>query len=376
MQRIITIAATLLLLYFYGSMSLHAANMDIHNSLSGATYNDSESFCDNKGSLHQVDLDMFNYSSPPGSQSYKKMKHVLGLSPFFYVNMGAGLIFGKNQDMMKRMMRGMDLVEIDWNPSGPANITLVETFFTRSTCPLSDGGSCLSQPRIFIQTEQKINWNLIDVCHDSPTCVILEFSDHNLNLAKNRKRELLESYILLPVMTQTPSRMVEYEPKSPKVIQKRSIDMAFFGLITNRRTGLTKGADLYRKAHPDRTVIVQKNNKIQSVGTSYREAKVCLLAHSYSSRSGGEYHRMSEFAPFGCIPVMEHFSDTFGIDVYERCGGAIFTNFTNLISVASNVIAQIDQGLYNNRSNDIVNWWKAGIHWESILPTIFPLHLQ
>ena len=43
---------------------------------------------------------------------------------------------------------------------------------------------------------------------------------------------------------------------------------------------------------------------------AYREAKVCVVLHSYATESGGEYHRLSEFAKFGCIPVMETFSGT------------------------------------------------------------------
>eukprot|EP00585_Thalassiosira_rotula_P025719 CAMPEP_0196235122 /NCGR_PEP_ID=MMETSP0913-20130531/4991_1 /TAXON_ID=49265 /ORGANISM="Thalassiosira rotula, Strain GSO102" /LENGTH=189 /DNA_ID=CAMNT_0041516323 /DNA_START=8 /DNA_END=574 /DNA_ORIENTATION=+ len=182
--------------------------------------------------------------------------------------------------------------------------------------------------------------------------------------------DMSDSYVLLPVMTQTPSRLSMGEPKIAKIIQYRSIDMVFFGLITKRRTFLTKAADAYREAHPNRTVHIDHNNQPISLAAAYAEAKVCLILHSYRSTSGGEYHRLSEFAPFGCIPVMENFADTIGIRVYERCGGAIFTNQTNMMAAAEDVIANIDRGSYNLGSKAITNWWKAGIHWEKILPTV------
>jgi len=121
-------------------------------------------------------------------------------------------------------------------------------------------------------------------------------------------------------MTPTPCRLVEYEPEGPKIFQNHSIDMVFFGLITIRQTALTNGASFYQEARPDRSVLVEKSSGMGFVGASYKEAKVCLLAHLYSIISGGEYHQVSAFAPFGCIPVKEHFSDTVGIHAYERCG--------------------------------------------------------
>ena len=68
---------------------------------------------------------------------------------------------------------------------------------------------------------------------------------------------------------------------------------------------------------------------------------------------------------------MKHFSDKIGIDIYEKCAGVVFENATNLIGAAAHVIAQIDQGYYNDRINGIVDWWKAGIQWETILQSVY-----
>jgi len=127
----------------------------------------------------------------------------------------------------------------------------------------------------------------------------------------------------------------------------------------------------HRKAHPNSHVIVAKVHKVGVVVSNYQEAKICLLMHSFKDNCGGEYHRWSEFGAYGCIPVMEQFADTVGIHAYERCGGAVFTNRTHVIQTAASIVEKIDKGLYNNRSQEIVNWWKRGIKWDTILPTVY-----
>ena len=72
---------------------------------------------------------------------------------------------------------------------------------------------------------------------------------------------------------------------------------------------------------------------------------------------------------------MEAFADTLGVRSYEKCGGAIFTNLTNVIPTAAHVVEQIDQGLFYDRANQIVDWWKTGIQWETILPAMFSVEI-
>ena len=330
-------------------------------------------FCFGEGSLHQLAVDMFLYSSPPGNASYNKFKHVLDMNSEFYNEMGGGhAIFTQNQAMMDSMLHGYGLHKTGTKPPGLSNVTLVETIFASSPCPLTEDG-CKEQTRILIQSEQYFTDHVL-LCHEAPNCIILEFSDYNLAKARNHDsvKDLADSFVLLPVMTQSPtSRLSTYEPAEVKDPQSRSIDMVFFGLITGRREVVVEQSNAYAAAHPDRIVRVEKNNDADSIGRQYPEAKVCLVAHSYGTESGGEYHRLSEMAPFGCIPVMEHFSDKFGIDIYEKCAGVVFENATNLIGAAAHVIAQIDQGYYNDRINGIVDWWKAGIQWETILQSVY-----
>jgi hypothetical protein len=113
----------------------------------------------------------------------------------------------------------------------------------------------------------------------------------------------------------------------------------------------------------------ETNTDIQVQSEAYKNAKVCLIPHAYDWKSGGEYHRLSELGPFGCVPVLENFSDNIGIESYQRCGGAVFANYDDLLTTAEDVISKVDQGLYSSRS--IKNWWKAGIAWDTILPSLF-----
>ena len=327
-------------------------------------------FCTTKGSLHELAVDMFRYSSPPGSASYNKFINVLHANSDFYIDMSGGHgIFSQTQVMMDMMLYGYGLHRIVTKPLGLSNVTLVETLFTSSSCALNEA-VCKGQARIFIQTEQYFRSPIL-WCHEAPNCVILEFSDYNLAKARNHDsiKDLADSIILLPVMTQSPGRLSMYENVVP--LWSRSIDVVFLGAITKRRQALVESSNVYAAAHLDRLVRVGQEFNVVSIGRQYSEAKVCLVAHSYSANSGGEYHRLSEMAPFGCIPVMERFSDKIGIDIYEKCAGVVFDNMTNLFETADKVLAKIDEGYYDDRINATVDWWKAGIHWGIILQTVY-----
>ena len=90
-QRIIAVQLIFLLIaVFYTNSSILSVH-DTYNNIinvngtivTATTTNtnsnyDSPSYCNNEGSLHQIALDMFHHSSPPGSASYTKLKHVLG----------------------------------------------------------------------------------------------------------------------------------------------------------------------------------------------------------------------------------------------------------------------------------------------------------
>ncbi|KAL7524617.1 hypothetical protein ACHAWF_001022, partial [Thalassiosira exigua] len=333
---------------------------------------DADRYCHAEGSLHRLAVDMVRRSSPPGSPSHRKFRRVLDANSEFYVDLGGARgIFVQNQRGVARMMRGYGLTQArERPPSGPSNVTLVETLFTseKGPCPLRSD-ECRAQARAFVQTEQYFKEPAI-LCHRSPNCVILDFSEFNLRKARGlaQVKDFVDSFVLLPATTQSPSRLKEYEPRTPEPLANRSLDMVFFGEITNRRWEMVDAARAYERANEGRKVVAKKEHKPDAMGSSYASAKVCLLSHSYRAASGGEYHRLSEFGPFGCVPVMEEFGDEFGIDRYEKCGAAKFATVSELVPTAVEVVANIDGGRYERRTEAVVDWWRTGVQWERLLP--------
>ena len=339
--------------------------------------------CSENGSLHQIAVDMLNHSSPPGSPSNKKLQHVLDQNLQFYINLGPP-IFSSIQESLSDMLKGYGLQRTMEPPlKNQTNVTLVETIFTPdSVCSIKDI-ACQNQTRVHIQSEQYATVlrgleNLkgyLANCHNSPNCIILEFSDHNYRMAKNDKdMGFGDSLVLMPVMHQIPSRISSFEvPNITDMIdlKERSYDIVFFGSMTERRKVLLAASDAYLETHPNKTNCVTKAQptETQMMSIAYKNAKVCLVAHSYSEVAGGEYHRLSEFAGFGCIPVMEEFADTIGIEPYKKCGRVVFAKLDNLFETASNVIELIDEGVYDNDFSH-VDWWRAGIQWDNLLSYI------
>jgi len=341
--------------------------------------NDSSSFCSSKkGSLHEIALEMVYHSSPPGSPSYDKLQQVLNQNSQFYIDLGPP-IFLSNQGIISTMLEGYGLHGVMDSPSRhQTNVTLIETVWTKSTCPITDA-TCRNHARIVLQTEQGFNEADFGNCHISANCIIFEFSDHNYRLAQAEDKEWEDSFVLMPIMMQQPSRLVSFEePEVTNMIalKERSYDLVFFGSITRRRKAIIVGSETYLRKQEElsnnRTILVTGVGPGQTslMANAYKNAKVCLVMHSYSNVSGGEYHRLSEFARFGCIPVMEEFADTIGIEQYKQCGRVVFSKLDKLFEVAANVIDLIDQGSqYVDFSH--INWWKTGVQWEDILPAVF-----
>jgi hypothetical protein len=269
-------------------------------------------FRSQKGSLHQIALDMAWHSSPYGSASLMKLQRVLNANMYFDVSLGPA-IFSSIGESMSMMLMGYGLESKATQFDKHDNVTLVETGWSSSRCPITEE-ECFLRPRIVVQSEQreKFHSHTLGRCHESPSCVILEFSDRNLRL--HDAEGWGDSVVLLPVMTQQHSRLSSFEPvfEELKPLRDRSFDVVFFGTITNRRKGLVEQSKNYTANHPQSSVLVTgvKPNEIEAMTKAYREAKVCVVSHSYATESGGEYHRLSEFAKFGCIPVMETFSGT------------------------------------------------------------------
>jgi len=318
-------------------------------------------------SLHQVALEMVHFSSPPGSASYRKLNHVLSLNEKFHISLGP-TIFSTTERSVARMLQGYGLRQAELSPApSDHNVTLVETKWSKSRCPITDR-DCRHQGRIIIQSEQYFG-DHIQLCHESHNCVIFEFSDYNYE--KAMKNNYAESFVLLPVMTQSPSRLSPFVPPVRKELKGRLHDFVFFGAMTaRRREHLPRLLASHLKTCANCSVVISRDQHLPSIANAYKEAKVCLILHSYAKDSGGEYHRLSEVTPFGCVPVVESFSDRLGVSAYAAHGGVVFADIEELANATKVVLHMIDSGHFDHRINESVRWWNAGIQWELVLSSV------
>lgn len=340
-----------------GAMTTNATSVEVEKTYNGADLE----YCQTKGSLNEIVYKMANHSSPPGSASHMKLKRILDNANGFYIYLMIA-IFQNVSDNIANMLEGYGLQKTS---SSGHDVIRVETTVRPKKCM---GANCTTDaPRIVIQCEQLAavgdkHLEYLQTCHLSSNCIIWEFSSYNYEWAK--KHGIADSVVLLPTMIQ--SRLDAGKRNTPTIpLQNRSMDVAFFGSMYDRRKSL-------------RQEILDKHNWTMHFGHSlkknvmistYRNAKVCLVAHSFNATTGGEYHRLSESATMGCVPVMEEFADAIAIDDYSRCGGVVFAKYEHLTETVERILHEIDASERYN--NEIVEWWKRGIEWESILPRIF-----
>ena len=101
------------------------------------------------------------------------------------------------------------------------------------------------------------------------------------------------------------SRISSLAPLDSPPLHKRSLDIAFFGLMTPRRAhfleSLSKTSLVYK---------FEREKRADRIVRAYSDAKVCCILQSYSNVSGGEYHRLSDISQMGCMLVMERVADS------------------------------------------------------------------
>jgi hypothetical protein len=327
----------------------------------------SDEDCQSTMSLHQLTLDMVNRTSPPGSPSFQKMLRILQSAKSFSLNMRDPL-FDDVENNVGKMLHGYDLPTRNAAlPDGPNTTLHVDSVLTLPyVCDTSD---CNSFPRIMIQSEQiyavgRLFLDRIRQCHESPICMVWDFSDYHYDWWK--VHNFTESMMLLPIMTQGrlgTSAGIDIPP-----MHERSIDVAFFGVVTERREPVFHAF----MRDPEINVHFAYNPNLGFMRQIYAAAKVCLIAHSYLDISAGETHRLSELGPFGCIPVMETWGDQSYLEHYTGCADVVIANFSNLLNQTKAVLSEIG----NSSAVDIslrkrMEWWRSGIRWESVLSTIF-----
>lgn len=209
-------------------------------------------FCNGTGSLHQIGLDMFHFSSPVGSPSHIKLKHVLDATSHFYIS-PAVEIFAQTRASIAKMLEGYGLHQ---TKSSNKNTSVIDMFAQSKS-------GCRHQARIYIQSEQHISGAFkrvrseLNICSDSQNCIIWEFSDNNyMNLRTGQ-----ELTVLTPIMIQSPSCLSPYESLFPKNLTERSFDIVFFGTMTDRRKDLLNQSESYIVGHPKRIIINQISDK-------------------------------------------------------------------------------------------------------------------
>ncbi|CAB9526535.1 expressed unknown protein [Seminavis robusta] len=327
------------------------ANQDESRKLTVEVYDE----CKNKLSLHQMCLDMIAFSSPKGSPSYNKLQKVLGQAKSYKVKLG-GVIFRDNEANIENMLKGYGL-NASTPEDPPETVLHVQSDYTFCR-------DCTTVPRIFIQTEQldavgegKLRKNLRP-CHDQELCVIWEYSDFHYHWMKDKG--VHDSVMLLPMMHQ--SRLGD--PKYMRPLTNRSLEVVFFGELKARRIPLIESFQ-----NTLSNVRMEKSKAVAHIKRSYADGKVCLITHGYGATAAGETHRLSEMGRFGCIPVVETWSDQQFLEPYKKCGDVVFADYDNLLNATRAVLATI-----NDKDDQLakrVDWWRDGVHWESVLTTVY-----
>lgn len=226
--------------------------------------------------------------------------------------------------------------------------------------------------RIIMQSEQLHSGkgimlkSYLEECHQSFNCVIWDFSEYNYRWAV--ENGLQNSFLLLPVMNQyrfhlkSTRNHVELINIGEVSVSSRVVDIVLVGLMSERRLHIK--SEIMR-LHPTWNIVITKETDGKKLEKLYKQAKVCLTVHHYGGESGGEYHRLSETALFGCVQVMEAFADKIGIEVYAQCGGVLFTPYDDLVSTLERVLDDIKMNpvLWDSRQNQVVEWWKNSWDW-------------
>ncbi|CAJ1934460.1 unnamed protein product [Cylindrotheca closterium] len=324
---------------------------------------------------------MLEHSSPKGSSSHEQLGKLLHSFSHYHVDFipefGKLGLFQSVAENLSKMMQGYGLKK-STDPGNPNAIVFASAFLNSNGRKLmiENGNNGV----IIVQTEQLCcsNWLSEDVfqtlqaCEKSDNCVILEYSDHNFQYMKD-KWKVSKSVVLLPIMNQ--GRLDQYYRRHHlPALWERPNDIAFFGTLTEHRNSV-----LTTIKNPDPTtpewesIMEQSHDKLRMVKT-YLHSKVCLTVHAFPQKGPGEYHRLSELGVSGCVPVMERFEDTLGIQVYKLCGGVVFAaEAEELPDQIASVLEEmeVDEEGQDDSMRRRVEWWKARVKWETILVDAF-----
>jgi hypothetical protein len=409
-----------------------------------------ESACHSKFSQTSLAVAMSQQSSPRGSPSHVKLQRILARHRRFYLDLGGDHhqgLFDAVADNMIAALGGYGLVKATDRDDRTLDTGMlrVEALFSPHRPVPNDNTSppFLQQPHtaiIVLQTEQiccttygQRMLPYMQLCHASPNCILWEYSQRNWEWLK--EQGLGDSVMLLPILHQhrlnhyydtdhdssssssrnqkmdavaqasTEAEQFQHDqPKKLAPLNQRPIDVVFFGVMTPRRKQLQEKLETIAKQQHWNLVLEEVANsgsRLDYMANSYRNAKICLIIHSFFTAGGGnpgEYHRLSELAPSGCVPVVEAFGDVLMVDgennnamgdFYGRCGGVLFADLQELVGTLQAVLYSIYHG--NDRLQELLGpsmpelaakvdalnsmedrmaWWNDVVQWESVLKLI------
>eukprot|EP00980_Cylindrotheca_fusiformis_P015444 scaffold4343_cov144-Cylindrotheca_fusiformis.AAC.22 len=329
-------------------------------------------FC-NEHTQTSIALSMFEHSSPKGSSSYIQLYNMLSTFPNFFVDyfatVGNHHLFEDVAKNLSLLLEGFGLRRSHYH--NDADTILTGTVF------MNDFGlSMIQDPErgvLLVQTEQlccsdflgaNVYRNL-QACEFSSNCIIIDYSEHNYNWMAE-ELNVSSSVVLLPTLLQ--GRLDEYfRPHHLPSVWERNLDVSFFGTMTPRRKKVLDYIHDPNPNNPQWNIVMEQNHDKMRMAETYLHSKVCLTVHAFESSGPGEYHRLSEVAVSGCIPVMESFGESLAIDVYEACGGVIFADFQNLPNRIVDAVRGNDEEEEEEKMHRRVRWWRNRIQWEDLL---------
>jgi hypothetical protein len=400
--------------------------------------------CQSQFSQTSLAVAMAQQSSPRGSPSHVKLRQILTHHQNFYLDFGDNHHQGLFDAVAINMIAafegyGLTLVtkEDGSNKDNNTGTLRVEALFSPHRLVPNDIHSplFLQQPQtavIILQTEQvcctpygQRMLPYMQLCHASPKCLLWEYSSRNWEWFQ--EQGIADSVMLLPILHQ--HRLNPYYNNNNKddddeaaitPLHQRPMDVVFFGIMTPRRQQLQVELEKIAQQQNWNLVLEQVENsgsRLEYMANSYQNAKICLIFHSFfttttSDKKGtpGEYHRLSELAPSGCVPVVEAFGDVLIMttnnddddddddgkhnddvmdDFYGRCGGVVFADLKDLVGTIQAVLYSIIHG--NHRLQQLVGdslpelaakvdqlpsmedrlaWWNNVIQWEVVLKLI------
>ena len=222
---------------------------------------------------------------------------------------------------------------------------------------------------------------LDEMSHVSPHCIIWDFSDANYEHAKTiGTNGVHDSMMIVPTMYH--QRMEQFRPTQSIPLKDRTVDIAFFGKKSARRTSFQEAFESrvqkrQEQHHPTQQetikFIFDKKNREEDVSNVYAKAKICLNVHALHADSAGEIHRLSDFSTFGCRVVSETITDDFGMDVLSRCGNIRFADYDELGDVLMDELDLIHLSSSEellSRQREAEDWWRNGIEWKSYMQMI------